>query len=498
MNLIELRGRLDRTSQAFFRFRRLGPDRTLITNLEGRWLVLSDADFTAYATGTVEPGSALHARLADGNFSRASWDEAKARAAIARRKAFLGNGPSLHAMVVTLRCNETCVYCHASRTDMDATHTDMTPDVAERAVDLAFQSTSPSITIEFQGGEPLVRFDLVRHIVEYAEHKHESAKKRLEFTMVSNLSLMDDDKLAFLLDHKVQICTSIDGPRDIHDKQRKLPMASAYDETTRWIKTINEAYAARGLDPALYHVEALVTTTKALLSRPKELVDTYAELGCRALFLRPIDPFGFASKTAKLVEYPRADYHRFYREATDHILDLNRQGTQMIERYAAILLTKILRGEEPNFLDLRSPAGAGISMLAYSYDGDVYTCDEGRMLAAQGDPTFRLGNVFESTYRDLVGHPTVRAMVIASNLDGQPDCVDCTYNPYCGIQTTHNHKTQGSIFGRMRESNVCAVHKGIQDYLFGKLADGEPHVLEAFERWTTLRAREHFLHDPPA
>ncbi|HBQ12093.1 MAG TPA: hypothetical protein DEF51_13400 [Myxococcales bacterium] len=169
---------------------------------------------------------------------------------------------------------------------------------------------------------------------------------------------------------------------------------------------------------------------------------------------------------------------------------------QMIERFGAIFLTKILRGEDPNFLDIRSPAGAGIGQLAYSYDGSVYTCDEGRMLAAQGDQTFRLGHVAESKYRDIVGHPTVRAMVIASNLDSQPDCVSCTYNPYCGIQTTHNHKTQGSVFGRMRESNICAVHKGIQDYLFEKLADAEPHVLEAFDRWTTIRAREHFLHAP--
>ncbi|MBX3275858.1 MAG: His-Xaa-Ser system radical SAM maturase HxsB [Sandaracinaceae bacterium] len=495
-SLVALRDRLDRASPAFFRFRRLGPDRTLVTNLEGRWLVLSDADFEAYVTGAVARSSALYERLSDANFLRASWSEAKARDMIAKRKTFLGYGPNLHVFVVTLRCNETCVYCHASRADMDATHTDMTPEIAEKAVDLAFMSTSPTITLEFQGGEPLVRFDLVKHIIEYAEAKNETAKKTVELTMVSNLSLMDDDKLAYLLDHRVQICTSIDGPKDLHDKQRKLPSYSAYDAATRWIATINEAYAARGLDPTLYHVEALVTVTRAALERPKELVDTYAALGCRAMFLRPIDPFGFAGKTAKLVEYPRADYLRFYAEATDHILELNRGGTQILERYAAILLTKILRGEDPNFLDLRSPAGAGVSMLAYSYDGGVYTCDEGRMLAAQGDDTFRLGDVFTSTYRDLVGHPTVRAMVIASNLDSQPDCVDCTYNPYCGIQTTHNHKTQGSIFGRMRESSVCAVHKGIQDYLFGKLADGDPHVLEAFERWNTIRPREHFLHAP--
>ena len=45
---------------------------------------------------------------------------------IAARKRFLGYGPNLHVFVVTLRCNETCVYCHASRANMDAVHTDMT------------------------------------------------------------------------------------------------------------------------------------------------------------------------------------------------------------------------------------------------------------------------------------------------------------------------------------------------------------------------------------
>lgn len=496
MQLLDLRNDLDRTSQAFFRFRKIAPDRTLLTNLEGGWLVLSDDEFRAYATGSVQEGTPLHAKLSDGNFLRASYDEAKAREAIAKRKRFLGYGPNLHVMVVTLRCNETCVYCHASRADMSATETDMTPEIAERSVDIALSSTSPGITIEFQGGEPLVRFDIMKHIIEYATRRNEEIGKVLEFTLVSNLALMDEEKLDYLLDHKVQICTSIDGPKELHDKQRKLPTLSAYDEATRWIARINKAYIDRGLDPSLYHVEALLTTTKGALSQPKEIVDTYAAQGCRALFLRPIDPFGFASKTAKTIEYPRREYLDFYAKATDYILELNRQGVQMIERYAAIFLTKILTGEDPNFLDIRSPAGAGIGQIAYSYDGNVFTCDEGRMLYAQGDDSFRLGHVNESSYRDLLGHPTVRAMVIASNLDSQPDCVSCTYNPYCGIQTTHNYKTQGSIFGRMRESNICAVHKGIQDYLFNKLAEGEPHVLEAFDRWTTIRAREHFLHAP--
>ena len=64
--------------------------------------------------------------------------------------------------------------------------------------------------------------------------------------------------------------------------------------------------------------------------------------------------------------------------------------------------------------------------------------------------------------------------------------------PYCGVPPSYSHKTQGTIFGRMRESSLCAVHKGIQDYLFEKLGSGDPTVLETFKKWTTVRDRTHW------
>ncbi|MCU1277081.1 MAG: Arylsulfatase regulator [bacterium] len=477
---------------AFFRYREVG-ERVVITNQEGNFLLLQRDEFQQFAEGSVDPTSPLYRRLAERNFIRAELDVAKAAERIRVRKNFLHHGPNLHIVVVTLRCNETCVYCHASRADMDATHTDMTKDLAEKTVDQILRTTNPRVTIEFQGGEPLVNFPVVRHLIEYALEKNKIAGKQLEFTMVSNLSLMDEEKLAFLLQHRVQICTSIDGPEHIHDKQRKLPGLSAHRSATHWIKRINTAYAEMGLDPTLYHVEALLTTTVSTLEHWKEVVDTYVGLGCRALFLRPVDPFGFADRTGPRIEYPRADYLGFYRAAVDYMIELNLQGVEILERFAAIFLTKILGGEDPNFLDIRNPCGAGIGQIAYNYDGKVFTCDEGRMLHEMGDSTFLIGDVQTGSHREMMGHETVRAMAIASNLDAQPDCVNCAYNPYCGVCPVHNHKTQGSIFGRMRESSLCAVHKGIQDYLFTKLGEGKPEVVEVLQRWTTVRDRTHFL-----
>src|SRR6185312_6770317 len=115
-------------------------------------------------------------------------------------------------------------------------------------------------------------------------------------------------------------------PAALHTKQRILVGGNSHAIACRWIERINKAYIDIGLDPSLYHVEALLTTTREALKIPREIVDTYVGLGCRAIFLRPVDPFGFAEKTRRVVEYDRSAYLGFYRAAADHILDYNRRG----------------------------------------------------------------------------------------------------------------------------------------------------------------------------
>ncbi|MBK7579354.1 MAG: His-Xaa-Ser system radical SAM maturase HxsB [Myxococcales bacterium] len=465
----------------------------LLTTAFGDWVFVSEAERDQLFRGELSEGSALEARLRERGFLADHVDPATLAARMRRKKAFLRYGPNLHVLVVTLRCNETCVYCHASRAAMDRVDTDMSRETAEKCVDLALRSTAPRITIEFQGGEPLANFPVVEHAIEYALAKNRAYGKELEFTMVSNLSLMTDERLDYLVGKKVQICTSIDGPPTLHDKQRVLAGGSAFAQASGWIRKLNQRYGDMGLDPTLYHVEALITVTRAALDYPREIVDTYLELGCRALFMRPLDPFGFASETGHKIEYERRSYLDFYREAVDYMLEKNAAGAEILERYAAIFLTKILTEDDPNFLDIRSPCGAGIGQLAYNYDGRMFTCDEGRMLHEMGDDLFRLGHVDETKYRELMTHETVRSIMAASNLDTQPDCVSCTYAAYCGICPVHNYETQGSLHGRMRESDWCAVHKGIQDYLFDKLRQNDPAVVSTLERWTTSRERSHFL-----
>lgn len=464
--------------------------RVVVTNPWGDWAVLRRDDWERLR----HDADALRGALPR-NFYRDTLDRDALVARTREKSRFLQVGPNLHILVVTLRCNQTCVYCHASRAMMDREGYDMTAETARRAVDLALASTSPAITLEFQGGEPLANFPVVREVIEYALARNTDAGKALDFTLISNLSLMDDARLEYLVSRRVQICTSVDGPAALHDRQRRLAGGSAHAEVARWIRRINERYTAMGLDPNLYRVEALLTTTREALAQPREIVETYAALGCRAIYLRPVDPFGFAAKTGERVGYEGDAFLRFYRAALARVLELNREGVQMIERFAAIFLTKILTDGDPNFLDIRSPCGAGIGQVTYNHDGAVYTCDEGRMLADAGDDFFRIGHVDGGTYNGLMKHPTVRALTVASNLDAQPGCATCVYRPYCGVCPVYNYATQGHIHGRMRESRWCATHMGILDLLFELLSSGDAATVATLRRWTTVRPRAHFVHD---
>lgn len=480
---------------ANFRFRRLG-EKVLLTGDAGEYAFVPVADFEALVAGRLPADAPARAILREKGLLQGSRTDEERAVQLARRKDFTAGGPYLHVMVVTLRCNQACVYCHASREGMQSTAHDMSLQTAERSIETALQSPAPAVTFEFQGGEPLANWPVVKHVVERAKELGRAAGKTVLFSLVSNLSLMDDEKLEFLVAQGVQVCTSLDGPQDLHDANRPFGGASSHAETVRWMERINAAYQARGLDPDLYHVEALLTVTQRSLSRAKDIVDEYAKRGLKALFARPLNPFGFAQRSAGRVGYGTEEFLAFYGELLDRILELNRQGTQIMERFAAIFLSKMLTGSDPNYLDIRSPCGAGIGQLAYNYDGRVFCCDEGRMLHQMGDSLFQIGELGRHGYGDLIESEVVRSVCLASCLEGLPGCSDCAYLPYCGTCPVYNYSTQGNIFARMPDNEKCRLHMGILDQLFGLVGQGDAELDQIFARGVEPRDRPFFAHMP--
>ncbi|MBU4386834.1 MAG: His-Xaa-Ser system radical SAM maturase HxsB [Actinobacteria bacterium] len=462
----------------FFRFKQFNSGTYLLTNEIGEYVFLNKKDFNDYSGGKLTGKQKAHQELLEKNFIDS---EAGKRALAEKYKVknnFLQQGPSLHIIVTTLRCDHKCVYCQTSSRGAGAKNFDMDAATAKKAVDLIFESPSPAIAIEFQGGEPLLNWEIVKFITDYAIEKRKNGNKDLEIRLMSNFSLMDEEKMKFFLDRTVGLCTSLDSPQEAHDKNRLfLGKGSSHGNTVKWINKARKAYGGK-VDK--FMPGAVMTVTKHAFPYFKEMVDEYIGLGFEGIFLRPLTRLGVARNAWKAIGYTPEEYIKFYKKTVDYIIELNvKKNIKFYERTAAFFLTKILNQKDPNYLDSRSPCGAGIGQILYNYNGDIYTCDEGRML---GDDTFKIGKIGKNCYNDIIGHDTVKAMCVASCLDGLA-CDHCVYKPYCGVCPVLSYSQYGTIFPQLPKDEKCKANKGILDYLFLKLKDKKNyHILKKWAK----------------
>ncbi len=439
-----------------FRFTRLR-DQALLVNEAGEWQLLTDEELTSFVGHTLEHHSSAYLELKAGHFLFDSSSLAPFESLVTQyrtRKSFLAGFTSLHLFVVTLRCEHACHYCQVSRVSADRTRFDMTWDTASRALDLVFRSPAPVLKIEFQGGEPLLNFPLIRDVIEAAETRR--GDRTLEYVVTTNLALIDDEMLDFFRVHHVGISTSLDGPAFLHNANRPRPGGDSHKRTIAGI-----AAARAVLGPG--SVAALMTTTRQSLDHPEDIIDEYVDRGFGAIFLRPLSPYGFAARTIRATGYSVDEFLEFYVRALDHILSINRKGYTLVESYAQLLLTRMLTPFPTGYVDLQSPSGAGIGAVVYNYNGAVYASDEGRMLAEMGDETFRLGSVHDS-YRTLFG-TRLRSIVEAGVAESLPGCADCAFLPWCGADPVYHYAAQGDMVGHRPTSAFHQRH----DFLFRHL-----------------------------
>ncbi len=447
-----------------FTFERWSPGEYLLVNEAGEFLRCPSEGFLAFvghalpATDTLYLDLKAKHFLADG-VSSACLDmlAAKYRA----KKGFIEGFTKLHMLVPTIRCNNACSYCQVSRRDRDTSPaSDMTEAILHRSVDLMLTSPSPHLTMEFQGGEPLLRFDLVKEAVEYAKERNVSGRKQITMVVCTNLTLLEDEHLNFFRQHGVLISTSVDGPAFLHELNRppRSP-ASGYATVERNIRRAQEALGREA-------VSALMTTTRASLKFPREIVDEYLRLDLGSLFVRELNPYGYAVRAAAQIGYTPEEFFRFYTNVLDYILDINRRGRTFAESYAGLVLRKILTPWSVGFVDLQSPAAAGIGAVLYNFDGNVYPSDEARMLAEAGDCTFRLGNVLEGDFAAIFLGETMEAMVPAACNESLAGCSECAYRVYCGADPVRHYATQRDLFGNRPASGFCKKNRAIIRHLF--------------------------------
>jgi His-Xaa-Ser system radical SAM maturase HxsB len=460
-----------------FKFHALSDAREVLVSETGDWLIAPRGSAERIAARAVSAEDPFFQDLLAGFFVSTEQSPELLDVMAARyrgRKGHLDSFTALHILVITLRCNFSCHYCQVSRQTQDRTQYDMSEIDIDAALNLVFRSPSPDLTIEFQGGEPLAAFDRVQYAVRGALTRNAQANRRLRFVICSNLSLLTDEMLAFCREHRIMLSTSLDGPAALHEANRP---ARSLGQLEWMADRLSRARAALGSE----QVAALMTTSKASLSQPEAIVDAYRTLGFQRIFLRPIQPYGFAERLRQSWRYSVTEFLEFYKRALTYILSLNRDGVNFAEDYASLLLRRMHSPFPTGYVDLQSPTGMITSVAAYNYDGGVYASDESRMLAESGDFGFRLGHVRDG-YDSLFYGAKAREMVTIGVNEALAGCADCGLQAYCGTDLIRNWRETGDLYGHRAVSSFCELNMGILTFLF-ELMDSDRDASAILRRW---------------
>ena len=449
----------------YFNFKKINNNQFILTNDFGNYVFLSPKEFYEFMTNKIDQSSELYTTLEDRHFivprnKKEILQNTQEEYRLS--KNYLFNATSLHIFVVTNECNLRCVYCQARN---ETTHKNgfMTNEIAEKAVDIALSAPDKNLNFEFQGGEPLLNFPVIKHIVQYAEMK--KGYHTIHYSVVTNLTLMTEEIIDFLGKYNINISTSIDGGEFVHNCNRPfINGKGSFEAVSKKLKAIR---------PQISSIGAIQTTTRNSLSRYKEIIDAYISLGFDNIFIRPLTPLGTASKAWDTIGYSPEEFLDFYKNSLDYIIELNKKGILFREGHASMFLSKIVHKQPLNYMELRSPCGASIGQIAYYFNGDVFTCDEGRMLSEMGDDSFKLGNVNSSTYDSLMSSNTCKTVCLSSLLESLPGCTDCVYQPFCGTCPVVNYATEKNIFRRDVYNYRCKIYGGMLDIIFRMLSSDD-------------------------
>lgn len=457
-------------SFAPFRLRELEDGGTLMVSDAGRFAMASDGLVDRLADEALT-ASDLGALSAAGLLIRD--DDPLARAAhvrgVADRIAPAGALDYL-ILVPTLRCNLSCSYCQVSRVSASAPGYDWGDDTLEAVLALIDGLAATRVKIEFQGGEPTLRPDLIRAVIDRcARFDH------AEFVVCTNLQRVDAEVSAILERPDVFVSTSLDGDVATHARQR-TGSAVATGTFLANLRGLIDAHGPR-------KVSALPTVDPSAPPDPDALIDAYAGLGLDSVFLRPINFQGFARKRHAASREQDGEWRRYYERFVRRLIERNWEdrGRVLEETYLSIVLRRIFRPGAERHVDLRNPNPMGVDYVVIDHDGTVYPTDEARMLARSGVVDLSIGDVrsgWDGPRRDLLN--------ASSTNQFDPDCLRCAYQPYCGRDVVDDLARYGRINVPRRDTEFCRRHLHVFDFAFELIYSADEAVAHSLSRWLRL------------
>ncbi len=322
-------------------------------------------------------------------------------------------------MILTGNCNLRCAYCW----EKGKKPVDMPEETALAAVDLLLKTSqgAKTVTVLFFGGEPLLRFDLIREVWAYATKRASRLNKKISWSMTTNGTLLDEETAKWCASHKVKFLLSMDGGREDHNRYRRFPDGSgSFDVIVQKLPTMKRYQPWMGV--------RMSVTPESSATLAKNMRELHG-LGINQFLLGYAH--GIPWSLASLVAYEKA-----LREACELYLEM---------RYyrKPFRMTMFEIGDVGKMKAGRAfGCGAGRGRFSVDPYGDIHGCSKLATIMGLGRGVLTLGNVFQG----LTGVEN-RIQLLDSSANRRRRCQKCQGPSSCaGGCPAVNYSHTGNIF----------------------------------------------------
>ncbi|MBQ6929430.1 MAG: thioether cross-link-forming SCIFF peptide maturase [Oscillospiraceae bacterium] len=323
-------------------------------------------------------------------------------------------------------CNLNCEYCFASQGKYHGERAMMTFEVGKRAFDYLIENSGSrrNLEVDFFGGEPLMNFDVVKQLVQYARSIEKEKGKNFRFTLTTNGVLVDDDVIDFCNKEMSNVVLSLDGRKEIHDRYRvDYAGNGSWDKIVPKFQKFVEKRGGKN-----YYMRGTFTH-----ANPDFLKDiqTMLDLGFNELSMEPV--VCEAGDPSELTEADFPIVCSQYEELAKLMLKRDKEGRPFTFYHYMIDLTG-----GPCIYKRISGCGSGTEYMAVTPWGDLYPCHQ-----FVGDEKFKLGDIWNG-----VTNTEIQSEFAACNVYAHPECRDCWARLYCsgGCAANAYHAT-GKVTG---------------------------------------------------
>lgn len=321
-------------------------------------------------------------------------------------------------------CNLRCKYCFASTGDFGKGRKLMPFEVGKAAIDFLLEKSvgRENLEVDFFGGEPLMNFDVVKQIVEYARSKEEEYHKNFRFTITTNGMLLDDDTIDYINKEMYNVVLSIDGRKEVNDRMRvRVDGSGCYDRILPKFKKLVD-----GRGDKEYYVRG--TYTKYNLDFSEDVMHLY-EAGFDEISVEPV--IESPEEAYAITEEDLDQIYAEYDKLVDRIGAIRKSGKHinffhfMIDLDQGPCVIKRLRG-----------CGSGNEYVSITPDGDIYPCHQ-----FVGHDEYKMGNIEEGTFNN-----DIKKEFAGCHVYSKPACQECWARFYCsGGCNANNFVFNGDI-----------------------------------------------------